>query len=102
MQRFPNHRDTEDTEVAQRILERTAGSLPINFPEVHWLLAIFDHDWFAWLQFIPAVRCLCSRIADQNLTATCIRLQSRRRVHSISDRRVFRTAFGTDITDDHF
>src|SRR6185369_957887 len=86
----------------RQFLERAAGSLPINLPEIHGLLAIFDHDRFAWLQFIAAVCCLCSCIADQNLTATCIRLQSRRSVHSISDGRVFRAAFGADISHDHF
>src|SRR6185436_7287696 len=82
-------------------LKRAASSLPVNLPEIHGLLAILNHDRFAWLQFIPAVRCLCSRIADQNLAATCIRLQSRRSVHSISDRGVFRTAVGADVAHDH-
>lgn len=50
-------------------LESAAGLLPINFPQDDWLLAILNGDWVAWMQFIAAACSLCSRIADENLSA---------------------------------
>src|SRR6185295_19319771 len=61
--------------VKKLLLKRSACSLPVNFPKIHGLLAIFDHDWLARFQLVTTVRGLRSRIADQNLTAKRIRLE---------------------------
>src|SRR5689334_8198919 len=88
--------------VKKLLLKRSACSDPINFPKIYRLLAVFNHDRLARLQFVATVRGLRSSVADQNLTAPSIRLQSRRSVYSIADRCVFRTPLGADVTDDHF
>src|SRR5689334_22080894 len=59
------------------LLKRTACPLPVNFPKIHGLLAVLNHDRLARLQLVATVRGLRSRVADQNLTATRIRLESR-------------------------
>src|ERR1044072_1109474 len=84
------------------LLKSSACSLPVNVPKIYGLLAILHHDRLARLQFVATVRGLRRRIADQNLAAARVRLQSRGSVYSIADRGVFRTSLRTDVTDDHF
>src|SRR6185295_9314910 len=57
------------------LLERTACLLPINFPKPDWLLAVLHRNRIARLQLVTTVRRLRRRIANQNLSATRIRLQ---------------------------
>src|SRR5215213_7456949 len=63
--------------VKKLLLKRAACLLPVNLPKIHGLLAVLNHDRLTRLQFVATVRSLRSRIADQDLTAAGIRLESR-------------------------
>src|SRR5256885_8043815 len=88
--------------VEKLLLKRSAGSLPINFPKINRLLPVLNHDRLTRFQLVATMRRLRSRVADENLAAKSIRLQPRRSVHCIANRRVFRTSIRTDVTDNHF
>src|SRR5215216_2187954 len=82
-------------------LKRSACSLPVNLPKLHWLLAILNGDGFAWLQLVAAVGRLGSCVTDQNLATSGIRLEPRRRIHRVAHGSVLRTPIGTDTTHNH-